>query len=197
MVWRWSPHHSLGRCKDLSLKLIVKRCFKGCVMFSFLHVHSELVYWYIIWKVNTRDRGSIWKTPFALCSLGVEISCKVCLIFVGVMMEMWGVSLAWGQVNSLVKRFAWGKLGVGRNYRWCLVIVAKFMGLERAKRLGLVVKFIIWRGGKTIKKGVEVIMEGREGRERSVVGSSRHCYFVMFFGWKRVLWYALHEIPSS
>ena len=148
MVWRWSPHHSLGRCKDLSLKLIVKRCFKGCVMFSFLHVHSELVYWYIIWKVNTRDRGSIWKTPFALCSLGVEISCKVCLIFVGVMMEMWGVSLAWGQVNSLVKRFAWGKLGVGRNYRWCLVIVAKFMGLERAKRLGLVVKFIIWRGGK-------------------------------------------------
>ena len=169
MVWRWSPHHSLGRCKDLSLKLIVKRCFKGCVMFSFLHVHSELVYWYIIWKVNTRDRGSIWKTPFALCSLGVEISCKVCLIFVGVMMEMWGVSLAWGQVNSLVKRFAWGKLGVGRNYRWCLVIVAKFMGLERAKRLGLVVKFIIWRGGKTIKKGGGSYYggQGGEGKERS------------------------------
>ena len=26
-------------------------------MFSFLYVHSDLGYWYIIWKVNTRNRG--------------------------------------------------------------------------------------------------------------------------------------------
>ena len=26
-------------------------------------------------------------------------------------MEMWGVSIAWGQVNSLVKRFTWGDQG--------------------------------------------------------------------------------------
>ena len=26
-------------------------------------------------------------------------------------METWGVSLVWGQVNSLVKRFAWGTRG--------------------------------------------------------------------------------------
>ena len=34
-------------------------------------------------------------------------------MFVGVLMEMRGVSLAWGQVNSLVKRFAGGIGGGG------------------------------------------------------------------------------------
>ena len=34
------------------------------------------------------------------------------MVFVGVSMETWGISLAWGQVNSLARRFAYGGLGV-------------------------------------------------------------------------------------
>ena len=37
----------------------------------------------------------------------------------------WGVILTWGKVN---------RLGVGGKYVCCLVIVAVYMGLERAKR---------------------------------------------------------------
>ena len=33
-------------------------------------------------------------------------------------MEMWGVSLAWGQVNSLAKRFTGGN---GRRKKLCMV----------------------------------------------------------------------------
>ena len=41
--------------------------------------YSDLGYWYIIWNVNTRERGGrIWKAPFALMPLGVGISYKAC-----------------------------------------------------------------------------------------------------------------------
>ena len=50
-------------------------------------------------------------------------------------MEMLGVSLAWEQVGSLVKRLAWGDWG-RRKYLWCFDIVAIFMGLGGAKRWG-------------------------------------------------------------
>ena len=39
-------------------------------------------------------------------------------MFVVVSMEMWGVSLAWGQVNSLAKRFTGGN---GRRKKLCMV----------------------------------------------------------------------------
>ena len=44
-------------------------------------------------------------------------------------MDTCGVSMAWGQVNSLVKRFVRGDWG----YVWCLVIVVVFMGLGGAE----------------------------------------------------------------
>ena len=47
-------------------------------------------------------------------------------------MEMWGVNQNWEQA---CQRGLPGKLGVGGNYLWCLVIVI-FRGLGRAKRLG-------------------------------------------------------------
>ena len=48
-----------------------------------------------------------------------------------------GVSLAWGQVNSLVKRFALNTmLGVRGQCVWYLVLVVIFMGLRGAKRWG-------------------------------------------------------------
>ena len=61
-------------------------------------------------------------------------------------MVTWEVSLVWGQVNSLVKRFA----GVGVNYVWCLLIVIIFMRLGIAKRWGGggVFKAIIWMDGQ-------------------------------------------------
>ena len=51
------------------------------------------------------------------------------MVFVGMSMEMWGVSLAWAQVNSLEKRFTLGELGLGGNCVWCLAIIVIFMGL--------------------------------------------------------------------
>ena len=53
-------------------------------MFSFLYVDSDLGYWYIIWKVNTKG-GWIWETPFAL----------ICLCGLG----FHGKPVAWVQVN--------------------------------------------------------------------------------------------------
>ena len=53
-------------------------------MFSFLYVDSDLGYWYIIWKVNTKG-GWIWETPFAL----------ICLCGLG----FHGRPVAWVQVN--------------------------------------------------------------------------------------------------
>ena len=48
-----------------------------------------------------------------------------------------GVSLAWGQLNSLVKRFALNTMvGVGGQCVWYLVLVIIFMGLRGAKRQG-------------------------------------------------------------
>ena len=56
-------------------------------------------------------------------------------------MEMWGVNQNWEQA---CQRGLPGKLGVGGNYLWCLVIVI-FRGLGRAKRLG--------DGEQAIKRG--------------------------------------------
>ena len=57
---------------------------------------------------------------------------KTSKFFIGVSMEMWGVNQNWEQA---CQRGLPGKLGVGGNYLWCLVIVI-FRGLGRAKRLG-------------------------------------------------------------
>ena len=50
-------------------------------------------------------------------------------------MEMWGVSLAWGQVNSLAKRFAGGN---GRRKKLCIVPYHNviFMQLAETMKLG-------------------------------------------------------------
>lgn len=68
---------------------------------------------------------------------------------IGVSIETWGVSLTWRQPcwRSLL-----GKLGVGGNYLWCIVLVI-FMEFARAKRLGgrRGFKNIIW--GRVSYKG--------------------------------------------
>ena len=45
----------IGISKDLSLRLIVVWGFK-CVMPSFPYADTDLGYWHISWKVNTRNR---------------------------------------------------------------------------------------------------------------------------------------------
>ena len=78
-------------------------------------------------------------------------------LFIGVSMKTWGVSLTWGQVYW---RGLPGKLGVGGNYLWCLVIVI-YMRLGRAKRLGDRggFKVIIW--GRARHKGGNQFLGGR------------------------------------
>ena len=71
-IWKFSPWRLRrlipDQCtefwKDLFLRLIDKG-FKCCFMFSYPHVDPDLGYWYIIWKVNTRNKGLNWKIPFA------------------------------------------------------------------------------------------------------------------------------------
>ena len=79
-------------------------------------------------------------------------------LFIGVSMKTLGVSLTWGQVYW---RGLPGKLGVGGNYLWCLVIVI-YMGLGRAKRLGGRggFKVIIW--GRARHKGGDQFLGGGE-----------------------------------
>ena len=50
------------------------------------------------------------------------------MVFAGVSMESWGVSLVW--------EVCLGRLGVRENYIWCLVIIL-FMRLGGAKRWGV------------------------------------------------------------
>ena len=45
-----------------------------------------------------------------------------------------GVSLAWGQVNSLAKKIDMWNWGIEGNSTQCLVIVVAFMGFGGAKR---------------------------------------------------------------
>ena len=51
-------------------------------MLSFPYVDSELGYWYIIWKVNTRKRGMNLKSILCTMSLWVGISSKACLFVI-------------------------------------------------------------------------------------------------------------------
>ena len=54
------------------------------------------------------------------------------------------VKFAWGQVNSLAKRFAWGRLGEGGNHVWCLLIIALCDLEEQRGREEGDFKTIIW-----------------------------------------------------
>ena len=64
-------------------------------------------------------------------------------------METWGVSLTWGKSCWRVLP---GKLMVGGNYLWCLVIVI-FMVLGRAKKLGGRGGFKVMIWGRASHKG--------------------------------------------
>ena len=60
-------------------KLMVKR-FQRLSQVSFPLIDPDLGYWYIIWKVNTTNRGLNLKKQLLLTlPLGLGISCKVCL----------------------------------------------------------------------------------------------------------------------
>ena len=63
-------------------------------------------------------------------------------------LETWGVSLTWRQSCWIGVP---AKLEVGGNYLWCLIIVI-FMGLGRAKRLGVRGGFKVITWGKTSHK---------------------------------------------
>ena len=65
-------------------------------------------------------------------------------MFIGVLIETWGVSLVWVEVK---------KLDVRGNYLCCLVIVVVFMGLGEAKTLGGLKSSHEGKGGK-LQKGV-------------------------------------------
>ena len=54
---------------------------KYFIMFSFPFVDSDLGYWYITWKVNTRNRGMNLKNTLCTMPPWVGISCKICLLF--------------------------------------------------------------------------------------------------------------------
>ena len=54
-------------------------------------------------------------------------------MFVGLSMDMWGVSLLWMLVNSLSKKFTLKELRVGGNYVWCLAIAVCLCDLEEER----------------------------------------------------------------
>ena len=53
-------------------KLTVKR-YQSLIQVSFPLIDPGLGYWYIIWKVNTTNRGSNLKNTFC--------TCKACILF--------------------------------------------------------------------------------------------------------------------
>ena len=133
-------------------------------MFSFFHVDLELGYWYIIWKVNTKNRGLILKNIFcALCLWGWGFHAKPAFfnILSGDLLEKVKFKscllMCWWRCGKLVwpggKWTAWkrslcgGEMGVGGNYIRCLVIVTIFMGLWGEKRLGGGQCFPYWSNG--------------------------------------------------
>ena len=64
-TWRLSPDQNYGMIYPWFNSK--ERVFKGCAMFSFPHVDPKLGHSYIIWKVNTRNRGLNLKNT--LCTL--------------------------------------------------------------------------------------------------------------------------------
>ena len=64
-TWRLSPDQNYGRIYPWVNSQ--ERVFKGCVMFNFPHVDPKLGHSYIIWKVNTTNRGLNLKNT--LCTL--------------------------------------------------------------------------------------------------------------------------------
>ena len=88
---------------------------------------------------------------------------------------------AWEQVNGL---------GVGGNYVYCLFIVVIFMGLGGAKRLGCLNSSY---GGKpqSQRKGGSFY-----GEVDPQVFYQNYLPISASFDLKRVLWYALDNIPS-
>ena len=99
-----------------------------CVMFSFCYVDSDPGYWYVIWKVNTRNR--VINLRITLCTnmpLWVGISWKACGL---------GAS-EWKQVRP--------------NYACCLAMVVIFCGTWRSRGVGSVI--IQREGEKTQTRG--------------------------------------------
>ena len=102
-------------------------------------------------------------------------------MFVGLLIEAWEVSLAWGQ-NI--------KLGVGGNYVCWLAIVVIVMGLGGEKR-GF--KVIICREQRTSHKEGWGNSYGWELVSQLVY--LNYLPISASFGLKRVLWYSLHNVP--
>ena len=51
---------------------LILRGFEGRVKLVFPFLDPHLGYWYIIWKVNTKNRGLSLKAPFVHFASGVE-----------------------------------------------------------------------------------------------------------------------------
>ena len=105
-------------------------------------------------------------------------------------MEMWGVNQNWEQA---CQRGLPGKLGVGGNYLWCLVIVI-FRGLGRAKRLGGGggFKAIIWWRASHKEGGGEAISMGEADPLVTIGLSSYYYIFNTIKGTLMQIWKSLY-----
>ena len=126
-------------------------------MFIFYYVGTDL-FKSIIWKVNVRNRGWIWKSPFALyASMGRNFiqspsSCKISLVKIRTVMPWLKGSvrlvrllekLQFDRFSLVCQWRRWklfwpggqvNSLGVGGNYVCWLFMVVLVMWLEGAKR---------------------------------------------------------------
>ena len=121
-------------------------------MFSFPHFDTDLKYWYYLKNYYQKLRVEFEKHPLQTVIFGVGILCKACKMFVRVLMETWGFTLAWRQVSSLQKGLP-ERLGVGGNYAWCLAtVVILFMGLGGTKK---------WEAGGRFYSQIRIFFKNR------------------------------------
>ena len=142
-------------------------------MFNFLYINSHLGYWYIIWKVNTRNSGM---------NLRNTLFVQICLCGWG----FHGKQVAWGQLNK--QRLEWTRYMLPcHSFYSC--------GTWRSKEVGFFKVIIRREGGKPQTRGT---FTGRhkkttQGADQWTTLSGITYYFSLL--WCKKI-YALHKIPS-
>ena len=71
LTWRQSPYHSTKPWKDLSMRLrgfnvLLRRVQSPTSCSISFHVAPDLWYWFIIWKINIRNKTTLYTIPLGI-----------------------------------------------------------------------------------------------------------------------------------